>query len=287
MKPGRSVQTHVPVCLVQIVNDGPAYGDHARADRHIGASCLSQVFKIISQGLAGIATVILIVTLIPGDCWASMVFIAANKTQVVVAADSRRSVSGIVDERACKIKLGTRSIFVITGSFPPGWLDLFWATGEQLANDELGTATDHLNTMISIFSNVKILEPSQQEHRGAMAFIEMTENGPLVAGAYFTMEGTQIVFRLKTDGDWWRVHDFGAGYYILFDQKVAATEAAVVSSLKAGSALPDLMALATWVIESQARVDPSVGGPIDIATIDRIGPRWQRCKAECGHDCPR
>ena len=243
--------------------------------------------KSCQRQLTRMVAALIIASVTPMDCFASMVFIAGNRTHVVVAADSRRSISGRVDERACKIKSGPRSIFVATGSFPSELLDRVWVTGERLTH-EPGTASDHLQIMIGMFSSVVILTPFHQEQRGAVAFVEMTPNGPLVSGAYIRIAGGRITAELKTGGDW-RGPEFGGGYDILGGDAVVpqVNNDAITSSLSKRNALPDLMSLATRMIGLQALGDRSVGGTVDIAIIDRAGARWQRCKAECGQGCPR
>jgi hypothetical protein len=223
----------------------------------------------------------LLLALWPVQSDASIAVIVARREQVIVAADSRQTTNGVTDDFACKVRMGPLSIFVATGEYPITVLDEVWAAGDRLTR-QYGTALEHLRGVERLLAN-KRFAPS---NRGALAFVEMTPTGPFAAAAKFKILHGKIAFEEEIRD--WRGPEFGAGYVVLYNDKMAETDSAIAGSLtKQSAALPDLVALAVRIVDKQAAVDKSVHRPIDVAIIDGAGPRWLQCKAECGQGCPR
>lgn len=199
---------------------------------------------------------------------ASIVVVLGSRSRLLVGSDSRQAANGLTNDRACKIKVGTRGVFVATGSYPTALLEEMWAEGERLALTS-GTAQEHLDALIKQLEAVRFSPVSR--FGGAMAFVYWTETGPTIAGARLTSSNGRFLFE-RESRDWRSQNDFGAGFYTL---GVAGTiSTADLTKMGVSVQLVDTAV-------ARASADASVGGPVDVVQIDTRGPRWIRQKPEC------
>jgi hypothetical protein len=215
------------------------------------------------------------------ECSATMIVVLGTRTHVVIGADSRRGSPAGDNENACKIRAGSRTAFIASGSYPPeGLLEEIWTRGEALAAGT-GSAAERLQAMASALEDLSRTSPGFGGVKGAMAFVEMTANGPIFAGAQFTYEGARLRFT-RSDRDWTR-DEFVAGMVVLHNESYprVVSEDEMRTSLGKRREVSDLATLARVSIEAQSLVDDTVGGATDLLVLDQQGSRWLQQKPVC------
>lgn len=225
--------------------------------------------------------VCLLVAMSAVDGSATMIVVLGTRTHVVIGADSRRGSPTGDNENACKIRAGSRTAFIASGSYPPeGLLEHVWGRGEALAAGT-GSAAENLAAMAAAFESLSTTSPGLAGVKGAMAFIEMTANGPIFAGAQFAYDGARLRFT-RSDRDWTR-EEFVAGMVVLHNESYprVVSEDEMRASLGKRREIGDLATLARVSIEAQSLVDDTVGGATDILALDHQGSRWLQRKPVC------
>lgn len=280
MKPRLPIGAHVPVHPQSIV-------EGARWVRITNSKSRFGIRPTQISRLSGLT--LLLAMIIGATLDASTVVFLISTDRIIVAADSRQRLirsDGLgpptIHDSSCKIRVGNHAVFVATG-----------VTSDSSGFDVRRTALDLLNRSQTvkerytefvrrIQANIRFGSQGHYERNVTVTFAQWDDGGPSMVTAEFAPTQLLSVWMfqekaLNACSGLKNCNSFRA-----LGASEAIDDDALDALLTKRPNERAMAALAISAVERQAHATPDeVGGPIDVAVIDKKGIRWVQRKPEC------
>lgn len=313
MEPGDTVGAHVPVHVVDghhesVITDHPGGGfAKTRPTKPTRGRCRLWLWVRVLMALAAMA----------GSASATTIVILVTPARIVIAADSKQTGTrfqkavGILfpsrapDTLTCKIQVRGHSAFIASGTVRGGSsgrsFDVYASATPLLESDEAV-----IRKYADLFRAISTFNlPSFQVEPLKAGFVTWEDGRPqYILGTFeqrtcsynpnadqvrtgisaFEWIGRSVlVTREAFDQSWLSVcSDRRCEFAEVLGVESAVDRNALKTFLSRHPSEKDMAAMAEEVVRQQIAASPElVGGPIDVAVIDRKGARWIRQKPEC------